>query len=118
MTEATLREHLAYWQGQLGLAAWTVEVVPTRRWEMPVPGTAGCCTRTICDMTATVYLLDERDRPDGYDAEQVLVHELLHVYHHVADTTSAVDMLVEQGVEMTARALVRLRREEGVEAPG
>jgi len=117
MTEADLHEHLAYWQGQLGLQAWTITLRVVRAWDMPVSDARGTMRRTPALMRATIWLLDDVDvgpeDRDHHDPEQVLVHDLLHVYHHSGEPGSAVDLLEEMGVEMTARALVRLRRGDG-----
>lgn len=115
MTEAELLQHLSFWQEALGLQAWMINLRVVRVWDMPASDARGTMRRTPALMRATIWIIDDLDvHPedrDHHDAEVVLVHELLHVYHHSGEPGSAVDLLEEQGVEMTARALVRLRRE-------
>lgn len=108
-----LTQDLDFWKVQLGLQAWEIRIIVCRQWEMPVPST-GCCHRALPLLQATIHILDEIDHGSSsfpVDPEVTLVHELLHIYHFTTgEDGSAKELLEEQGVELTARALVRLRR--------
>lgn len=110
---STVEADLAYWQVALGLTAWTVDVRVVRAWDMPVTGALGSCSRCPEAQQAVIHLLDPDDH--GFaafpvDPEVVLVHELLHCYHSTPESGTSVELLEEQGLWATARALVRLRR--------
>lgn len=108
-----LTQDLTFWKIQLGLQAWEIKLVVARQWEMPVQAT-GCCSRALPLLQATLHILDEIDHGSSQfpvDAEVTLVHELLHIFHFTSgEDGSAKELMEEQGVELTARALVRLRR--------
>lgn len=112
---AELTLHLAYWAHQLGLGAWEFDVRVCRAREMPLANVQGTCRREPEHMRAVIHMLDPIDYPQGskwpQDHEATLVHEMLHCYHFTPESGTAGELLEEQGIEQTARALVRLRRE-------
>jgi hypothetical protein len=83
--------------------------------DMP-EGMQGCVDITWSRKEAVVSILDPVDYPPDsaweQDMEQVLVHELLHL-HFPEPEGNDLHMLYEQGVQMTALALVDLKRQGG-----
>lgn len=112
---ADLAADLVYWKAALGLGAWTVDLKVVRHWDMPMnrPVT-GCCERWPENQRAQIHLLDPLDHGGSafvVDLEVTLVHEILHIFHACGEHGTVAYLMEEQGVEMTARALVRLRRQ-------
>ena len=101
------------WQRRLGLADWRVSIRYVRGWE--ISGAEGRCSPEPSRRLALIAVLDPIDYNPAnewpQDVEVTVVHELLHCYHHAGERGSREDLLLEQGVEATARALVALRRE-------
>jgi hypothetical protein len=83
--------------------------------DMP-EGMQGCVDITWSRKEAVVSIVDPVDYPPDsawkQDMEQVLVHELLHL-HFPEPEGNDLHMLYEQGVQMTALALVDLKRQGG-----
>lgn len=119
-SEGELEQLCDFWQEELKLGDWKVEVVLTRSFEMNADSQGECHYRTRKRM-AVVKLLDARDF-SGYSAfpqdhEITLVHELLHLVFSYRDheeggmdRSDLSDVLEEQAVDALAHTLVNLKR--------
>lgn len=107
-----LSDLCAAWQARLGLGDWSIVVAYRRAFDLG--HFDGRCSPVPERRCAVIGILHPDDydptRPWAQDVEHTLVHELLHCYHHAADSGSRAELLEEQGVEAAARALVDLRR--------
>lgn len=115
-TEDELHHLCRFWLKQLGLDNWHVALRITRANEFKTPGNQAEIEWVLPHAYATASILDHIDYPDGpfgQDHEVSLVHELLHLHTAPFDETkegSLEEKAMERMIEMTARALVDLRR--------
>ncbi len=117
MTLQRLKNRLRYWQRRLGLQVWDITVV----YAMPheVQCGYGSNTYDTNHRTALVRILapeyaDMFQPPaPAYEAENVLVHELLHLLLlPVVDTDGEPDITsVEQLINLLAEVLISLSKE-------
>ena len=116
MTQDELQSLCSEWQKTLRLQDWDIRARFVKHYRFPQSkqGEVSCVEE---QKTALIRILVPEDyEPDQewpQDIEQTLVHELVHV-HFIAFTDSekgsAKDLALEQGVELTAWALVNLKR--------
>jgi hypothetical protein len=115
MTEQELTSLCAEWQKTLRLQDWKILVQIKRTHDMP-EGLEGCIETTRTKKDAVIRILDPADYPPKaawvQDMEATLVHELLHLHFPEVDENEY-HTWVEQGIELTARALVDLKRKAG-----
>lgn len=116
-SERDASDCVQYWQRQLRLSDWVVEVKILRGRDMSGPGRAAECNYHLESKSATIHLLDPVDQhplslTTDRDHEICIVHELLHL--HVAPFDPQPDTLQQKmsevAIESTAQALVRLNR--------
>lgn len=103
MTDTDISFLCREWQVRLGLAHWRIDIQTVRGVE--IDNARAQVDFDIDQECALIRVKDELDH-HGYfpfDAEQVIVHELLHIV--VPDTES------EQAIDRLARVMVRLKRE-------
>lgn len=114
MKQEELESLCAYWQEQLGINNWKIEVSFVHRHE--IDGVyAQCRVRPqMEEATVRIAYLDEVPPLEvSSDPEVSLVHELLHVRLWSAnrsDLTCIEEKVYEASIEATARALVNLRK--------
>lgn len=103
------------WQKILGLSHWEIVIKTKRKEQMTIQG-AGCCTWNTCGEQAIIEICDPMDWDNDdfeQDIEKTLVHELLHIVFgdwENKEDGSAVDILHEQAIDRTAKALMTLKR--------
>jgi hypothetical protein len=114
MTHKQLTALCAEWQGRLRLRDWDVAVEFTPRHRIDCDGLTSYNTYL---KTADISICSESTAKSGYgyqlhDPEQVLVHELLHLQFPTlgTDKTDPSYVIIEQGIDLTAWALVRAKR--------
>jgi hypothetical protein len=115
MTDDELAERLSYWQGVLRLRDWDINARMVSAHEMEA-GSEGRIDPKPSLKEADIKILNW----EGYggtvfrplDSEQILVHELLHLFFLAFDTRedSAERLEEEQAVHLIAKALVALDR--------
>jgi hypothetical protein len=99
---------IAYWQRQLRLQGWDIEVTEVPAYLIDK---LGQCMTVENTRRARIQIAVDEDGKPCDDAEMTLVHELLHVsFPGVDDGRSSTRQ--EQAIEATAQALVRLNRGE------
>ena len=119
ITQEEANRLLEYWQRQLRLQDWWIQVKIVRGNGLNLPaGVQGRCTWTLPRREAFIQLLDpvdwDRDCVYPQDMEATLVHELLHLHFAPFDTfkeEGAKDIASEQAINAIAWALVSLDRE-------
>lgn len=126
LNQSQLEKLLEYWQPVLGIADWHIQVRIKRYYESPLNSeNIGYSERNVY-RRSVVTVMDSMDAGtvwrDPFDAEQTLVHELLHI---VTDRWSmlkedAKDSKLEgrnyeQAVDAIADALVAARRSSGLD---
>jgi hypothetical protein len=115
MTEQELTTLCAEWQKTLRLQDWKILVRICRMRDMP-KDTQGCVDWTWAHKEAVIKIEAPIDYPPEcaweQDMEQTLVHELLHL-HFPEDDEEKCHLQIEQGIELTACALVDLKRKAG-----
>lgn len=113
------REAMTFWQQQLRLQDWEIDLQFRRADEMPTVGSQGACKWTLARRNAIIYLLDPVDYPRSIparfaqDHEVTLVHELLHLHACPFDRFeegSPDETALEQMIVATSQALVALYR--------
>lgn len=126
LTTDQLQERCLYWQERLRLRDWDVVVEVVRAARLQAPGTGfldGSCDWTLSNKTAYIRILDPVDYPEDafepQDMEQTLVHELLHIHFApffeglvTSETKDLEQIAKETAIEMIARALVQVSREQ------
>ena len=113
LTQAQLEERLAYWQKQLRLQDWDVEIRMVRRFEAgDHEGSMAYVEVYLPKRHARINFIEPRDvDPEGWPVESMersLVHELLHLHmwpFNPEDDTPAYTAM-EQAVHALAGALV------------
>jgi hypothetical protein len=121
LDDTQLDQVLAWWQRALGLDAWSIELRRQRGFRMG--DDCGRCTYEISNRSATINLIFHEDcAPEdvGFDDEQVIVHELLHLNFAAAQDALRTrdpkcsllefDLCIEQPIDWLASLLVTLRR--------
>lgn len=115
MKRRELQKLVDYWQSVLRLNDWNIKAEFVDNKDMMAPNAQGACGYSLKEKRAVIHVRTERDhnqQPFEYDAEQILVHELLHC--HFAgiepDENTLQEVVLEQGIDLIAEALVRLRR--------
>ncbi|HEX4275810.1 MAG TPA: SprT-like domain-containing protein [Bryobacteraceae bacterium] len=113
MSEQELEELCRQWQQVLRLLDWKITVRIRRMRDMDE-----CFGRARVRhrfKEADVEIADAVDRGDAQpDLEQTLVHELIHLHFHLATPEGGDSLCVfEQGIDLTAWALVNLKRSRG-----
>lgn len=104
MTKAQAHKNLEHWKKRLGLSAWDIHLVFD---DDPAFGPVGECTPCHARQKATIKLA--WPTPHGEDAEQTIVHELLHCYFQLPESLpqdSYIAVRLEQGVDLVADILV------------
>ncbi|MCR5336500.1 MAG: hypothetical protein K6E42_08110 [Synergistes sp.] len=118
----TLEEICKEWAPRLGLGHWEISI----RWadekdiEEMGPWADAHVKYKFCVERAAIRVKKEEDcKPidasDSYDAEELIVHELLHlVFAHFPDgePDELKTDLFDTGIDRIAKALVRLKRGE------
>lgn len=126
LTADQLQERCLYWQERLRLRDWDVVVEVVRAARLQAPGAGfldGGCDWTLANKTAYIRILDPVDYPESafepQDMEQTLVHELLHLHFGpffgelvTSETQDLTQIAKETAIEMIARALVQVAREQ------
>lgn len=117
--ENQLQERLAYWQKQLRLEDWEIEVNIRRGRDM-LEGCSASVNWELGKKMASISILDQIDYPPDAmgdrDMENDLVHELLHLHfapisEHFGETNkSFYYMFEEQAINCLADSLVRIER--------
>lgn len=117
LTEDQLQGLCREWQSTLRLQDWDVKVKVVRRSAFGNQDAQGECRWVVPKKAALIFILDPVDYPSDiewpYDMERTLVHELMHLHGAPFDTFdygSMQDTALEQMVECSADALVRLKR--------
>jgi hypothetical protein len=115
MTEPELQELCAEWQKILRLQDWEIHVCIARSRDMP-EGMQGCIDMVWPRKEAHISIIDPVDYPPdswwAQDMERTLVHELLHLHSPERENEREdIQVLIEQGVQLTACALVDLKRQ-------
>lgn len=108
MTDTDISSLCREWQVRLGLAHWRIDVKTVRGVE--IDNVRAQVDFNLDQECALIRVKDELDH-HGYfplDAEQVIVHELLHIV--VPDTEN------EQAIDRLARVMVRLKHSEATAA--
>lgn len=105
------------WQKILRLQDWAVKVFIKRARDMSLEGGQGEVHWGLQSKSASILLLDPLDYPPGLrqeqDMEKTLVHELLHLHSAPFDNfeyESLENTALEQAIDLTAEALVELKR--------
>lgn len=106
---------LPYWQDRLGLQSWDIKIKTCRHKEMSGDSNMGSVWFQKKMEQAIIYLLDPIDynaiELDGFsiDAEQTLVHELLHLVFLVEEHSDRDEEVMEKGINRLSRILVAFR---------
>lgn len=122
--EVVLQQMVDYWKERLGLQAWDIRVRHARDREF-APRNSGCTAEASPAYNvekATIKCSLDIDRenhavPEALCWEETIVHELLHIRFdrsidiHWVQSHPGNEILYENGIEQTAKALVRFRRE-------
>lgn len=115
LTQEDLARCCREWQNRLGIAHWDIDVEIVRGVE--IDGDRGRIDFTLENEHAVIRVKDIVDH-HGYrpfDAEQTLVHELVHILiAHMGEpivTNGAFDVYREVIVDRLARVLVAMKRE-------
>jgi hypothetical protein len=124
MTTEQLRKLCAIWQKRLRLQDWDVKASIKSCDKMMMDQATGVCSPDLRTKTARIHVLaphDFRCEDWEYDAEQILVHELLHLHFagcgfDLNDCPDEDDCeydtrQLEQAIDLTAYALVNAYRE-------
>jgi hypothetical protein len=115
-TQAELDAALAYWQDVLNLRDWKVKATVSPRREMEEAGRDGECRVDEPARFARIWILHPEDRlADAVfhqDHEEVLVHELLHIFFNPLNEMDdeRISVHIEQSINAIAEGLVRLKR--------
>lgn len=113
---------LKWWANRLCLTHWAIDLKLVRRYH--AEDWAGLCDFDLARNIATISLVDPNDfdaNGSGYDMEQVIVHELLHLHFAAWSEWSAEDagnkmtklavaVCEEQPIDRLAAVLVEMRR--------
>ena len=111
-----LKDAMKFWQKELRLQDWDITVEFVRLFDMGREAHGHChYVRPLKE--AHIRIIDPKD-VDGtllipFDAEQTLVHELLHIPICMFDDSengSDKDILMEQFVNSMAKTLVKIKR--------
>lgn len=107
-------EKLDLWKGRLGLDAWNVTIVMTKRADLK-PKTLGGIQWDKRKHTATISVMHPADynmsREDMLsDMEETVVHELLHLKLSPLNRSEAARSSEEEAVNGIAGALLKLER--------
>lgn len=123
MSTEELIIYTQWWQRELGIADWVIDVRLARGYELGASN--GSCEWSLALRRGSIRVLlagDADPNADPMDMEVVLVHELLHIVFANWDnytrecngnkdlTDFLEDVCIEQPVEQLARLLVKLRR--------
>lgn len=115
LTQEQLEERLVYWQKVLRLQDWDIRIRLCRRWELPGEHLDGNCRYHLDSKTAQISILCSDDYEPGwrpYDAERILLHELIHLHLIPLNISNDAPEAVaeEQAVNLLACAFVKLDR--------
>lgn len=112
-----------YWKAELGLQAWDIQVVYCRERDLEARNkgcTAVCYAAYYVEKAEIKFVtdFDDSDCPcrNNHCYEEAVVHELMHVRFDRALDVNWVqshpgnEMLYENAIDQTAKALVRQRR--------
>lgn len=120
LTQRQLDKRLPVWQRRLRLQDWTIRATLSPRWSKGSGTTFGQCWADYKNKQAEIKILRPEDYDQelnivAYDAEQTLIHELIHVQYaeHEDTMTSKQGVKYEQAVEQMATALVNMFRRRG-----
>jgi len=114
-----LRELCRQWQKLLRLQDWDVRISWARGHGIDLATqTEGLCEWVARRKEAKIKVLDPVDweSMDTCDAEQILVHELLHLrfYGFAAKDDTPEDVAQEQAIHALSMALVMLKRADRI----
>lgn len=120
LTQEQLDKKLKVWQRRMRLQDWTIRVSLSPKWDKGSGTTFGQCWPDRRNKQAEIKILRPEDYdPDdnivAYDAEQTLVHELIHVQFTGTEPANKAPEaeLYETAVEQMATALVNIFRRKG-----
>ena len=107
-SEELLNELCRYWQAELGLQHWKIEVKVVRGAEI-----GEMCGQNDYSFTEETALIRIKSADDyhgyyPYDMEKVLVHELLHLV--LDDARHESSMYYEQAINRLSQTLLKLKR--------
>jgi len=115
-----IAEKLSYWKKSLGLDPWEIKVVFRTRDDMKCGGEAEVeISESLRRAIISILTPEEYEKYEEHndlfpqDVEQTLVHELLHIpLESIAKPKAgtAEDIILENFVEQTAKALVNENR--------
>lgn len=123
-TPSEALECTQWWAKRLALSNWQFRVDIKRKDQISINGKPKRATANWNDplMKCIITLMDPVDYYDDYfgelDHEIDIVHELIHVRNSMWDLTqddTCEETMMEQSTQAMAEALVRLRREGGIE---
>lgn len=107
-------KYTRYWQEKLGLLDWDIFALEASGRAFGDQDTNGDVSYDLCHQRATIRVVREDDFPHDndmgveYDAEQILVHELLHIALARFKKRRTIDE--EQFCNRLAETLVEMRR--------
>jgi hypothetical protein len=108
VSPADLRRSVRLWRRRLGLLDWTIRAEVVRAETQDRKNVLGNCEFSLPDRVAYITILDARDYDlsgcaPNYDAEETLVHEILHIVAgRIPD-----NLETEVVIQRAARALVK-----------
>jgi hypothetical protein len=114
MTSSNLKKLCKTWQERLRVSDWEIDLQIVKQIDKS-DEFLGVCRPMMSKKVATIKILNEEAIGDGDDdQETILVHELLHIVFHAGligmdyHKDDAVEWnFFEQGIDSTARALVK-----------
>ena len=116
MDDDGLKALCGEWQDRLGLAHWRIVASVVRKSDMGADDCDGCSRVCPERETAILQIIDPIDYVDDdipYDAEQILVHELLHVVLDAWDTATDRELTQkEQALDRISRVMLEMKRRE------
>jgi len=121
--QITAQDFAKKWQKILRLQDWEVFVEVKRRRELPedLQDCYGYCLPNLTTKQAIITIrasIDHDDQPLPFDLEQVVVHELLHLFtadlNFFEDARSLEHIAMEQMIELLSWAFITLDRKNGI----
>ena len=117
-SQTQLDECLEKWKVILGLQDWMIKASVVGKEYMPLEDSAGVNEYSIPMMQSIIYILDPKDYEDDtmdvYIAENILVHELLHLVFTYVDRendyeSKLADLIEHQKIEKMAKSFMKAR---------
>lgn len=104
------------WKKRLRLQDWRTKVTMIRQYDT-IPTAAASCSPCLSLKSAAIRVVSEADHDlsviKGYDMEQLIVHELLHLHFapFMPDSDEGLMHAVkEQAIDLISEALVNAKR--------